>query len=1613
MKLTNIFSRLLAVFGFLLIFGVSGWGACGTSNGLWTPSSTATTGSVTTTAEYYTISVAAAGDLNISVQNTYSGGGTRTLTTTLYKENSSSCTTASEWSAPIVKNTTQSSGDIPVTAGTYTLKLVSSSSSNTGYSLTGSFTQPPVVTATTMSVNENSAGGTVVGTVSATNSPTSFTLTNTNGTAQSLFDISASGQITVHSGATLDYETTSSYTLKATATNGAGTSNPAATVTINLNNILPPTVNASSFTVPSGSGVGTIIGTVSTGGGPATNFSINDSTFAISNSGVITVASSGAMTPVGQVYTPTVTASSVEGSNSNQMTITVVQAPLVPTTGGRDFAQRTQYNLFGDVQVIGNTVLCILNSSGACIEPTNSNSNDATDLEKAPQSSSTLTIPTGATIQYARLYWQGRKAATSSNTAWDTTSIASAKTIEMRKGTTGTYTSLTADFIDLDSTSSNNWVRIYSAGADVSSIVDGSGIYSINPSSFYTETGATNSKNPSDGLGTYGAWILVVVYADPNETKARNITVFDGYKQITSSTGDINVAVSGFLTPKSGTVDSKTYLFAGEGDKYITGDHLKMAGATYNTTLVDLAGSNAFNSRIDVPAVRNPSLSNNNGIDIQKYDTGTTSGALGIIGTKETGANFQFTSTQDTYFPSVIVFSTQLYLPQLCYDYSIKQDGQYLPVNRSTYPLAQLDSLISSSNIDITVYVRNNEADLAAQGIAIKSDINDSVFTQSGDIYTSNVNGSALLDRGAPTLSTPLCTYDKNGDNSVSNNGCTNGHDIRKGNGSLDAHDYVFTKYTLTPTGINGIVDVNQSLGLSLKYYIVANGNKIEYPDYALGGPNVPLCPQSTSYQPTFGSFNVVQRGLKTNNLFTQVSRKPFNVDVIFDSSVTTGDNQAPTSDINTTVLVEMMDIDSFGDINASCANPDSRLTAPIAVPITFSPSNYQTSVPTQTSDYYNFAVKNGAFRVWYFTENNNTLIQNWTAATSDNGKTITSISSNLYTSTRFPACISSCTSATSATCFQCIKDNYAKPLCSRDNFSVRPESYDVRLYDVNNSLPVYNINTDPGNLKNTTKIDITYKDHYTPDYTTPNSRLQLAGGYNYRYDIAATGHDSLLLVPGYTRYFNGSLDYSASLIWSPVTPKTGCNDTTDKNLIFYVANGVMANKEDKNSQVGEYILAIQDNTWTAVDSQNLSHHITGTGGFLSGIDCIANSSITTNVNGQNGCIINTNHGSDGGGRTYKDYNVSFYPYDFNVSNIVVSKGVNFSPLIKDTNNSFVYMSDINVTADENMSVHIAGTIRPEGYDHTLLSNFVDNCYAQPIDLNVSRTNYSNLTLVYRSKYQDFNSTNVLKSNILNDLNNTTNPISLATSHFYKDMSGGLNTILHLNFDRNVSKPENPETITFHNYIVQCQSPSANCAFDANLTRMATTGNLASAYSATNNDLNITVQHYSGRTHAPRYRFTSADGNASIYYEVYCDANGTKNLLPGYPLIMGDSDSVGWYLNRDHNTLSDGNIVSVIEKNLTNNVELNTTASPLPLSSLNGTSRATLHYKNLKGFPYKTTMQDTPSGWLIYNPYDSSATANEFEVEFYNSAVNWTGVKGTNTTTDSDAKPTTSKRILW
>jgi len=83
----------------------------------------------------------------------------------------------------------------------------------------------PVLADTTLSVAENSLAATNVGTVTIVNEGDSvITLFTLTGTGSSLFDINASGSITVAQSDTLDYETVTSYTLSLTATNSAGVS---------------------------------------------------------------------------------------------------------------------------------------------------------------------------------------------------------------------------------------------------------------------------------------------------------------------------------------------------------------------------------------------------------------------------------------------------------------------------------------------------------------------------------------------------------------------------------------------------------------------------------------------------------------------------------------------------------------------------------------------------------------------------------------------------------------------------------------------------------------------------------------------------------------------------------------------------------------------------------------------------------------------------------------------------------------------------------------------------------------------------------------------------------------------------------------------------------------------------------------------------------------------------------------------------------------------------------------------------------------------------------------------------------------------------------------------
>ena len=183
----------------------------------------------------------------------------------------------------------------------------------------------------TFALAENSASGTAVGTVSATDVEGSTLTYSLSGTGAGNFVINPStGAITVAAGAVLNFEGTATWSLTATASDGSlsGT----APVTINLTNVNEaPVFNPASYTfslsesATSGTAVGTTSATdvdagttltYSLSGTGAGNFVINPST------GAITVAA-GAVLNFEGTATWSLTATASDGSLSSTAPVTI------------------------------------------------------------------------------------------------------------------------------------------------------------------------------------------------------------------------------------------------------------------------------------------------------------------------------------------------------------------------------------------------------------------------------------------------------------------------------------------------------------------------------------------------------------------------------------------------------------------------------------------------------------------------------------------------------------------------------------------------------------------------------------------------------------------------------------------------------------------------------------------------------------------------------------------------------------------------------------------------------------------------------------------------------------------------------------------------------------------------------------------------------------------------------------------------------------------------------------------------------------------------------------------------------------------------------------------
>jgi hypothetical protein len=337
--------------------------------------------------------------------------------------------------------------------------------------------------------------------------------------------------------------------------------------------------------------------------------------------------------------------------------IAALTAPAA--SADRPFAQRFGQVARGDVRIAANSSLSCP-SSGAtngssCLQTRNGTgtildnagvvmTNIDVDLDLATFNSSTadLTLPAGATVLYAGLYWGADTSAGAGGAA--APSAAARNTVKFKVPGGLTYSTVTALQVDQDDGSATRYQGI----ADVTTAVQGTG----------SGTYAVANVQAGTGNDRYGGWALAVAYSVAGNP-IKWVGLYDGLDSIGSGSagpsGTASATLSGFLAPASGTVAADLGMVGYEGEiPHQTGESVQLNGVAEGGGARPIA--NPFNASITNQGVlvttRNPSYTNNLGFDAGILD------ADGEIANSSTTATVIFNSGLDLFLPGLLTLVT-------------------------------------------------------------------------------------------------------------------------------------------------------------------------------------------------------------------------------------------------------------------------------------------------------------------------------------------------------------------------------------------------------------------------------------------------------------------------------------------------------------------------------------------------------------------------------------------------------------------------------------------------------------------------------------------------------------------------------------------------------------------------------------------------------------------------------------------------------------------------------------------------------------------------------------------------------------------------------------------
>ena len=398
----------------------------------------------------------------------------------------------------------------------------------------------------------------------------------------------------------------------------------------------------------------------------------------------------------------------------------------------KPFAVKYSQTLRGDFSLAGNSVLSCSTASGAQGASTCSSARagagDTVDNDDhrmvnvvspfiAPSgtvvfnaSSSVVELPARAHVEYAELIWSGTLLLDSGDTAAQSVSdignvLAYADGQSCVTNAAQCRISATANEISVEDVGGQSGQ--YRASSDITNLMnDGSITWTMSNAAKRTHVSVANVQT-TQGVDKAAGWGLVVVYSDP-DSNVHNVGVQDGFALV-ANRSPYSFSIDGLLTPTTGENHQRIGMVTFEGDAGSATDSVTMIDGANRVVLGDglNPGSNLENSAVTSDGYFNSQFDNTSqghfrntfGTDVEQISliNGLSAGA--------TSATFSMTSTNDTYFPTALVMSSDVGSALLTVTKSAA-----IPLSQSASPLLELNS---GDALDYSITVHNSGNNIA------------------------------------------------------------------------------------------------------------------------------------------------------------------------------------------------------------------------------------------------------------------------------------------------------------------------------------------------------------------------------------------------------------------------------------------------------------------------------------------------------------------------------------------------------------------------------------------------------------------------------------------------------------------------------------------------------------------------------------------------------------------------------------------------------------------------------------------------------------------------------------------------------------------------------------